>query len=64
MDPLQMAEWAYSQECDKCHAGEPCELDACLNADEIANFLKRLERLDTSDKSGNHLRGWFVPDQV
>jgi hypothetical protein len=64
MDPQQMAEWAYSHACDKCHAGEPCEMDACLNAQEVTDFLKRVERVDTTDAQGNALKGWLVRDQI
>jgi hypothetical protein len=64
MDPKQMAEWAYSHACDKCHAGEVCEMDACLNASEVSDFLKRVERFEGTNASGTKVRGWFVPDQV
>jgi hypothetical protein len=64
MDPQQMAEWAYSHACDKCHAGEACEMDACLNASEVSDFLKRLERFEGTHASGARVRGWFIPDRV
>ncbi len=64
MDPHDMAEWAYSHACDKCHAGEACEIDACINAREIADFLRRVERVETKDQSGRTLQGWYVPDKV
>lgn len=64
MDPKGMAEWAYSHACDKCHAGEACEIDACLEAKDVAEFLQRVRRLDTTTGDGERLRGWFVPDRV
>jgi hypothetical protein len=64
MDPQKMAEWAYSHACDKCHAGEVCEMDACINASEVADFLKKTVRIDTTDAGGQPLKGWFIPDQI
>ena len=64
MDPTGMAEWAYSHACDRCHAGEPCELDACINAQKVADFLRRMVRVDTTDASGQKIKGWMVPDRI
>jgi hypothetical protein len=64
MDPHNMATWAYSHACDKCQAGETCQLEACINAQEVADFLKRHYRFEGVDSSGKQVRGWFVPDQV
>jgi hypothetical protein len=64
MDPQQMAEWAYSFACEKCHSGEECEVDQCLNASEVSDFLKRVERFKGTDERGTPVRGWFVPDRV
>jgi hypothetical protein len=63
MDPKQMAEWAYSHACDRCRSGEKCELDACINAQEVALFLQRLERVDTVDFHGNPIDGWLIRDR-
>jgi hypothetical protein len=64
MDPKAMAQWAYSHACDRCHAGEECGIDACISAQEVAGFLERMERIDTTDDTGRRIRGWMVADQV
>jgi hypothetical protein len=64
MDPEQMADWAYSYACDKCHRGEDCEIDACMNASEVSDFLKRVHRFEGTDSEGHSVRGWFAPDIV
>lgn len=64
MEPQEMAEWAYSHACEGCHGGQECKLDACYNATEVSEFLKRLERFEGTDANGNSVRGWFVPDAV
>lgn len=64
MEPKEMAKWAYSHACDKCHAGELCNLSACISAKDIADFLERHERLEGTDSHGNPVRGWFVADKV
>lgn|GEM_PF-720365 len=64
MDPHEMADWAYSYACDSCHRGEDCNIDACLNAGEVSDFLKRLERFEGTDRDGNSVHGWFARDIV
>jgi hypothetical protein len=64
MDPQQMADWAYSHACDKCHSGEECKMDECLNASEVSDFLKRMERFEGKGADGASVRGWFIRDQV
>ncbi len=64
MEPKEMSKWAYSYACSKCHAGEPCELDQCINAQAVAEFLDKTQWVDTADRDGNALKGWFIPATV
>ena len=64
MNPQQMADWAWSHACEKCHTEGDCEIEECLNAQEVSDFLKRVRRFEGKDDSGKTVRGWFVPDQV
>ncbi|HTY25028.1 MAG TPA: hypothetical protein VMC85_17990 [Desulfomonilaceae bacterium] len=64
MNPEQMADWAWSHACEKCQTEGDCEIEECLNAQEVSDFLKRVARFEGRDNSGNAVRGWFVPDQV
>jgi hypothetical protein len=64
MNPEQMADWAWSHACEKCQTEGDCEIEECLNAQEVSDFLKRVIRFEGKDASGTPVRGWFVPDQV
>ena len=64
MNPRQMAEWAFNHACEKCRTDQECEIDECLSATEVSDFLKRIVRFEGKDNMDKPVRGWFVPDQV
>jgi hypothetical protein len=64
MEPRDMSKWAYRYTCSKCKAGDPCELEECMNAKVVGDHLSRARWIDTIDRDGKALKGWFVPETV
>ena len=49
MNPEQMSDWAWSHACGMQREGD-CEIEECLNTQDVSDFLKRVVRFGGKDR--------------